>query len=42
MKLNYCASWSLNPDFLNGKTTYTNSEIRAVMQTDEWTSNIGE
>tara|TARA_X000001388_G_C2201701_1_gene111521 strand:+ start:678 stop:914 length:237 start_codon:yes stop_codon:yes gene_type:complete len=28
------------PDFLNGKTTYTHSEIKAVMQTDEWTSNI--
>lgn len=24
------------PDFLNGKTTYTHSEIKAVMQTDEW------
>jgi hypothetical protein len=31
---------SEQPDFLNGKTTYTNSEIRAVMQTDEWISNI--
>ena len=30
------------PDFLNGKTTYTNSEIIAIMQTDEWTSNIEE
>ena len=24
------------PDFLNGKTTYTHSEIKSVMQTDEW------
>ena len=30
------------PDFLNGKTTYTHSEIKAVMQTDEWASNIEE
>ena len=30
------------PDFLNGKTTYTDSEISVVMQTDEWSSNIEE
>ena len=33
---------SEQPDFLNGKTTYTHSEIKAVMQTDEWASNIEE
>ena len=25
------------PDFLAGKTTYTHSEILAILQTEEWT-----
>ena len=25
------------PDFLEGKTTYTHSEILAILQTEEWT-----
>tara|TARA_R100000700_G_scaffold4040_2_gene7161 strand:+ start:2419 stop:2646 length:228 start_codon:yes stop_codon:yes gene_type:complete len=26
------------PDFLAGKTTYTHSEILAILQTEEWAS----
>lgn len=25
------------PSFLSGKTEYTHSEIRSILQTDEWT-----
>lgn len=28
------------PDFLEGKTQYTHSEILAILATDEWTDNI--
>ena len=27
------------PSFLSGKTEYTNSEIRAILEGDEWTSD---
>lgn len=28
------------PDFLDGKTQYTHSEILAILATEEWTGNI--
>tara|TARA_B100000424_G_scaffold210734_1_gene168165 strand:+ start:2239 stop:2466 length:228 start_codon:yes stop_codon:yes gene_type:complete len=30
------------PDFLEGKTTYTHSEILAILQTEEWTPSNPE
>ena len=30
------------PDFLAGKTTYTHSEILAILQTEEWTPSNPE